>query len=438
MTELYTHFIHQTSHELANLLLATLDAERLEQVQYADQEAKAILRQVGQQAMRLVFATLAERVTAEAQAEGFTVERRPSIRVDTLFGAIEIESPYVWRTGEGHRPVKERLKVSHATRTPAVERALADFGAEESFAQASVRFAEHYGFCVGASTVGRVVTSVAREAAEYLAEKLTAAEVEYERARAGRHGVAELLAELDGCEIRTVQCQTIRDGATQKIISRMRELEWREVRVGLAGRLGSATRTYVARLGSYAEIGRDLFRAAIIEGLSPATKVIGVADGGQGLREELALQFPRLQFILDKSHVVGHLYETAEALAYDGRRREQWVTRKVAQLSAGGVKKVLRELRRKAQSCERAGRLRAYLERFQDALCYDRFKAAGYPVGSGEVESAHRYIPQKRLKIAGASWKAETVNQMLALRLIRANGWWAEFWQQRQAQFLAA
>ncbi len=194
----------------------------------------------------------------------------------------------------------------------------------------------------------------------------------------------------------------------------------------------------MARLGSYPQVGRELFRAAIIEGLSPVTKVIGVADGGQGLREELQVQFPTLQFILDKSHLVAHLYETGEALAYEGSKREQWVSNKLEQISAGSVKKVLRELGRKAESCGRAGRLRAYLERFQDAVFYDRFTAAGYPIGSGEVESAHRYIPQKRLKIAGASWKPETVNQMLALRLIRANGWWTEFWQQRQVKFLAA
>jgi hypothetical protein len=397
-----------------------------------------ILARVGQEAMRLVLSVLAERVTAEAKRAGFRVERRPRIRVEVLFGAIEIESPYVWRKGEGHRPVKERLGIEHATRTPAVERALADFGAEESFAQASARFAEHYGFHVGASTLGRVVEGVAREAETYLGEKLAGAEAEYQRVPSGRRGVAELLAELDGCEIRTVQCENLRDRQTRRIILRVRALEWREVRVGLAGRLGSLKRTYVARLGSYAEVGRDLFRAAIIEGLSPATKVIGVADGGQGLREELELQFPKLQFILDKSHLVSHLYETAEALNYRERKREQWVSKKTAQISAGEVKKVLRELRGKEESCERAGRLRGYLGRFQDALSYDRFKAAGYPIGSGEVESAHRYIPQKRLKIPGASWKPETVNQMLALRLIRANGWWREFWQQRQLRFLAA
>ena len=77
-----------------------------------------ILARVGQEAMRLLFSVLAERVTAEAKGDGFRVERRPRIRVEVLFGAIEIESPYVWRTGEGHRPVTERLKVEHATWHP--------------------------------------------------------------------------------------------------------------------------------------------------------------------------------------------------------------------------------------------------------------------------------------------------------------------------------
>lgn len=438
MSELYTQFIHRASQELAALLLADLPAAHLEQVRFKDRQASNILQLVGQAAMKLLFATLAERVTAEAKSDGFTIERRPRIRVDLLFGPIEVESPYLWRQGEGRRPVKERLKVEHATRSPALERALSDFGAEESFAQAAARFAEHYGFEIGASNLGRVVRGVAREAESYLGEKLQAAESRYESEAVRRRGVAQLLVELDGCEIRTVKSESQRDAATGKIIKRVRELAWREVRVGLTGQIGSTRRTYVARLGTYPEIGRELFRAALIEGMSPVTKVIGVADGGQGLREELALQFPNLQFILDKSHLVSHLYETGEALGYEGRGREQWVSKQMEAISAGGVDNVLRRLRGKAARCERAERLCQYLERFADAVSYEQFKALGYPIGSGEVESAHRYIPQKRLKIAGASWKPETVNSMLALRLIRANGWWKEFWRQREVKFLAA
>ena len=59
MTEIYTEFIHQTSRELARLLSSKLPIEKIEQVQYKDQEAKAILTPVGQAAMRLVFYPLA-------------------------------------------------------------------------------------------------------------------------------------------------------------------------------------------------------------------------------------------------------------------------------------------------------------------------------------------------------------------------------------------
>jgi hypothetical protein len=47
------------------------------------------------------------------------------------------------------------------------------------------------------------------------------------------------------------------------------------------------------------------------------------------------------------------------------------------------------------------------------------------------LESAHRYITQERLKIAGACWNPDNVNPMLALRVVRANPWWDEFWQWR-------
>jgi hypothetical protein len=46
------------------------------------------------------------------------------------------------------------------------------------------------------------------------------------------------------------------------------------------------------------------------------------------------------------------------------------------------------------------------------------------PIGSGEVESAHRYIIQKPLKIAGAWWLEENAEAMLAIRVNRANDDW--------------
>jgi len=64
----------------------------------------------------------------------------------------------------------------------------------------------------------------------------------------------------------------------------------------------------------------------------------------------------------------------------------------------------------------------------QDAL------VAGLPTGSGEIESAHRYVIQDRLKRAGAWWKLKNAKHMVALRACRANQEWDRYWQSRGQQ----
>jgi predicted RecB family nuclease len=46
----------------------------------------------------------------------------------------------------------------------------------------------------------------------------------------------------------------------------------------------------------------------------------------------------------------------------------------------------------------------------------------------GEIESGHRYVFQNRLKISGAWWKMENLRKMIALRVLRANGGWEDYW----------
>lgn len=54
-------------------------------------------------------------------------------------------------------------------------------------------------------------------------------------------------------------------------------------------------------------------------------------------------------------------------------------------------------------------------------------------VQRNEVESAHRYVIQKRLKIAGAWWLEENAEIMLAIRVNRANNHWNEYWETKAA-----
>jgi hypothetical protein len=69
-----------------------------------------------------------------------------------------------------------------------------------------------------------------------------------------------------------------------------------------------------------------------------------------------------------------------------------------------------------------------YLSARRDQLKYREALAEGLPIGSGEVESAHRYVAQKRLKLPGAWWLVEHAEHMLALRINRLNSDWDVYW----------
>ncbi len=61
---------------------------------------------------------------------------------------------------------------------------------------------------------------------------------------------------------------------------------------------------------------------------------------------------------------------------------------------------------------------------------YRHFAQAGWPIGSGVVESANKVVVQARLKGAGMHWERSHVNPMLGLRNVVCNDRWAEAWPQ--------
>jgi len=333
------------------------------------------------------------------------------------------------------------MNITHQGRSEAVNRALSDFGIEDSFAMAAVRFKEHYNYDIGSSSAARSTKQAAQQAMEYVENKLSNVNLESKEAN---ESIDKMLAELDGCEIRTARFVPVEDSTeTTPVYNNPKKekiINWRDVRLGFVRPLDSKSKTFVGKMDCYQNVVSQMHSAAVSIGMTPETKIIGVADGGIGLSEELKRQFPSMQFILDKSHLKDHLYETAEALGINQKDRPGWVKPRVRAISDGNVEAVLKELEEENDKNpnKRLKRLIGYIKRFYDALDYDNFKSLGYPIGSGEIESAHKSIPQKRLKIPGASWNADSIDPMLALRILRADDWWEDFWNQRTESLLAA
>jgi hypothetical protein len=367
-----------------------------------------------------------------------TIHKHPTIEFNTIFGKIEIRSPYYWGSGKGFKPLIHEMNITHQGRSETVKRALSDFGIEFSFAAATKQFSEHYHYDISTSAASRTTKAIANEAMDYIEEKIADPQTE------NKDTVKKLLVELDGCEIRTAELQ-INENTDEKTPvyhnpKKEKVINWRDVRLGFVRPLDSDSKIFVGKMDSYPEIVGDLHNAAKWIGMTSETETIGVADGGIGLSEEMKRQFPQMQFVLDKSHLKAHFYETAEKIGIPAKKQRGWVNGQIASISDGKVFEILEELKSKQDKNpnDRLLRLIGYVKRFCDSVNYNEYKEKGYPIGSGEIESAHKSVPQKRLKIPGATWHPSSIDPILALRVLRADDWWEDFWTQRNQRLLAA
>ncbi len=436
MNQNYSDLIEQISDLLFKTIVEQ-EPNLAEKVAQLDRDLLSLLRAIGLRVMSMLLTWLVNQVTSQRKKTGWVVHRRPKIKYTVLFGQLKIESPYLWnkKIKQGIRPVAEKLGISHGDYSIGVKRALTEFGAEESFEGAAKRFQEHYGFWVERNAVRREVETIATKRQQYIEHRLDSLKQQADDHKNQTPGFPRLVVELDGCQIRTgVYEPSQQEELTPKrqLTQKERKIDWREVRVGFARPVDDKKkRTFMARMDKYPAVVQQLVSAAINQGMGKETEVTAVADGGNGLREALEVGFPNLKFILDRIHLKQHIYQTADALGLNGIHRHIWTSHLLSLIDRGKVKKAIKFINRHFQQSsaqKKLDNLAKYLQRFADACHYELYKIQGLPIGSGEVESAHRYIPQKRLKIPGATWHPDTVNPMLALRVIRANEWWSDFW----------
>ncbi len=78
-----------------------------------------------------------------------------------------------------------------------------------------------------------------------------------------------------------------------------------------------------------------------------------------------------------------------------------------------------------------AHRAVGYFEENRIRMDYPRFRALGFSIGSGVVESSCKHVVGERLKGTGMRWDEEGAENILALRCHDLNGRWDTIWSSK-------
>jgi len=206
---------------------------------------------------------------------------------------------------------------------------------------------------------------------------------------------------------------------------------------GTAGRHGPKAQgktLFASARKPIAAVVGDAFAEAHRRDPGHARPWFAVVDGNNAQIDAVNALAARYQvkvpILIDFIHVVSYLWKAAATFFYSGDPGARaWVRDQAAKILDGKARNVWAGIRRRAttygySASEREGAdaCAAYLEHKQDYLDYPAFLAAGWPVASGLIEGAARWLIKDRMEVTGARWSLDGAEAVLKLRALACNG----------------
>jgi hypothetical protein len=140
--------------------------------------------------------------------------------------------------------------------------------------------------------------------------------------------------------------------------------------------------------------------------------------------------------ICDIIHVIEYLWKASRVLNEEtSKEAESWVSHRFVEILNGNSSDVAGGIRRSATLRSIPESKRTPIDDCADYLInkspymkYDKYLKQGYPIATGVIEGACRYLIKDRLDITGARWSLHGAEAILKLRSLRASGDFDDYW----------
>jgi hypothetical protein len=157
------------------------------------------------------------------------------------------------------------------------------------------------------------------------------------------------------------------------------------------------------------------------------------------LFEQAALRHGvNVTILLDVVHVLEYLWKAAYCFCAEASREaEAWVTDRLRMLLTGhdpsqvaaGIRRSATRRGLSATERKAADQCATYLRNNRAHLDYAEALRQGFPIATGVVEGACRYLVKDRMDRTGARWSLPGAEAVLRLRALCANGHFDEYWR---------
>jgi Uncharacterised protein family (UPF0236) len=368
--------------------------------------------------------------------------------VETMVGAIELERPYFYCQvcREGTYPLDAVLGVRTGRMQHDVQQAAVDLATEVPYETAARLFGRLSGIPISSERMHTFTHQVA--------EDLTVLDVAPSREEIERR-VAQvatsrfrrpvLVLGIDGAYVpsRPESARGRRPGQARHRARRARwRHEWREAK-GFRFYLLDGER--IIHVLSWHQVYNEQDLGEALQQVKDAgvipeetVRLCVVCDGAEWIWKHVQALFPHARQVLDYYHCAEYLHKVAKAQYGQTVQALEWVEATLTRLYMAKVGTVLGGLRRMQPTSEEARKAIdncwVYLNEHRGRTAYGQLRRGGYPLGSGGMESANKFICHVRLKRSGAWWYEANSNQMLALRCAKYNGTFDQVFTRYQHQ----
>jgi hypothetical protein len=166
-----------------------------------------------------------------------------------------------------------------------------------------------------------------------------------------------------------------------------------------------------------------------------APELIFLGDGAEWIWNLVQEHYPEAIQIVDWFHATEYIAPVAKAAFATEAEQKAWSKYVRTALWEGNLDTVIRAFKAHTDhqaAAEAARRAVTYFTNNRHRMRYPEYRAKGYQIGSGTIESGCKRIGTQRLKVAGAIWNLDNAIKTAKARAALLSGQWQTITARRQ------